>query len=273
MACRDSYVMKTLSDGKIVAVRKDADQKTGKLVVNNESHQLMFGVDCKCSADVLLQNNLLMFEWVVRNKIYPHFWGRTLNGQTPLTLQEIRFLHNKGCKIAALFEAQETMETHQQGYLHGEQAGFAALLLQIPVGSAIFLELNESDNLTTDYLCGYAEAVLNLGYTPGVRANTDAAFGFDREFSRGMRVNQRLFEKMLIWADAPRLEEYDRMTTTHLIHPDNWKPFAPSGISRNEIALWSYGKECHPIHDDDDRLTTFNINLVRNDRVIIEKFF
>ena len=135
------------------------------------------------------------------------------------------------------------------------------------------MELNESDNLTTDYLCGYAEAVLNLGYTPGVRANTDAAFGFDREFSRGMRVNQRLFEKMLIWADAPRLEEYDRMTTTHLIHPDNWKPFAPSGISRNEIALWSYGKECHPIHDYDDRLTTFNINLVRNDRVIIEKFF
>ena len=62
-------------------------------------------------------------------------------------------------------------------------------------------------------------------------------------------------------------------TTSHLIHPDNWKPFAPSGIKRGEIALWQYGKECHPIEDDEGKETTFNIDLVRNDDIIIEKMF
>ena len=63
------------------------------------------------------------------------------------------------------------------------------------------------------------------------------------------------------------------MTTTHLIHPDNWMPFAPSGIKRKDIAVWQYGKSCHPIADDHDTEATFNINLVRNEKVIIEKMF
>ena len=63
------------------------------------------------------------------------------------------------------------------------------------------------------------------------------------------------------------------MTTTHLIHPDNWTPFAPSGIKRKDIAIWQYGKGCHPIADDHDTETTLNINLVRNEKVIIEKMF
>ena len=70
-----------------------------------------------------------------------------------------------------------------------------------------------------------------------------------------------------------KIKEYDKITTTHLIHPDEWKPFAPSGITRKDIAIWQYGKDCHPIENDDGIVTTFNINLVRNDRVIIENMF
>lgn len=69
------------------------------------------------------------------------------------------------------------------------------------------------------------------------------------------------------------LAEYDRITTTHLIQPDNWKPFAPSGITRGDIAIWQYGKDCHPICDDRDRETSFNIDLIGNENVIIKKMF
>ena len=41
---------------------------------------LIFGVDSASPANVMLQNNLSMLEWVTRNKVYPVFWGRNLNG-------------------------------------------------------------------------------------------------------------------------------------------------------------------------------------------------
>ncbi len=53
----------------------------------------------------------------------------------------------------------------------------------------------------------------------------------------------------------------------------NCKPFAPSGIKRRDITVWQYGKDCHPIEDDNGLDTSFNINLIRNEKVIIEKMF
>ena len=120
---------------------------------------------------------------------------------------------------------------------------------------------------------GYAKALMMEGYTPAFKANTDAKFSFDREFSRGMQTDKDVFKKCLIWAVAPTVKEYDQMTTTHLIHPDNWKPYAPSGMKRNQIAIWQYGKNCHPIEDDDGTIVTFNLDLVRNEQVIIKKMF
>jgi len=88
-----------------------------------------------------------------------------------------------------------------------------------------------------------------------------------------MQSDRELFEKCLVWAVAPSLEEYDHITTSHLIRPDNWIPYAPSGITRRDIALWQYGKNCHPIQDDAGNDTSFNLNLVRNEEVIIHKMF
>ena len=79
-----------------------------------------------------------------------------------------------------------------------------------------------------DFMLGFAECIIEKGFIPAFRANTDAKFSFDREFSRGVQTNRELFRKCLIWAVAPSLAEYDRVTTTHLIHPDHWKPYAPS---------------------------------------------
>ena len=143
----------------------------------------------------------------------------------------------------------------------------------LPLSSAIFLEIGENENATRDFMRGFASMLLNEGFTPGFKANTDAVFDFDREYSRGMQTDKDVFEKCLIWAVSPSLAEFDRVTTTHLIHPDNWTPFAPSGITRQDIAIWQYGKNCHPIADDSGKETTFNVNLVRDAKIIIEKMF
>ena len=60
--------------------------------VDNKVKTLLFGVDSKTQANDLLQNNIKEFEWVVRNKLYPNFFGRYLTGENCLTKDEIKFI-------------------------------------------------------------------------------------------------------------------------------------------------------------------------------------
>lgn len=269
MACKGA---KNKQNAAAVAAATPVAEATIKTEVHSPV-RLLFGVDSKIQADDILQNNISEFEWVVRNKVYPNFWGRNLVGENSLTNKEIDFLHEKGCKIAAIYTSLDAKETEEQGKIVAKKIDVVATELGIPHGTAIFLEIGESENVTRDYMRGFAEGLIEEGFTPAFKANTDANFGFDREFSRGLQTDREIFNKCLVWAVVPSLAEYERVTTTHLIHPDNWIPFAPSGITRDDIAVWQYGKDCHPINDDTGVETTFNVNLVRNEQVIIEKMF
>lgn len=235
--------------------------------------KMLFGVDSKQNAELILQNNINLFEWVVRNKLYPNFWGRNLIGENCLTEKEIDFLHSMGCKIAPIYNAVGEKRTEEQGEKAARKIDDIAIRLDIARGTAIFLEIDAEELVTRDYMLGFAKGLLEQGFIPAFRANTDAKYEFDHEFSRGMQTHKDIFSKCLIWAVSPSLAEYERVTTTHLIHPDNWAPFAPSGIVRDDIAVWQYGKDCHPINDDNNIETSFNINLIKNPQVIIEKMF
>ena len=241
--------------------------------VAQKVNRLLFGVDSKHPANDLLQSNIDHFEWIVRNKIYPNFCARYITGENALTKEEIKFLHGKGCKIATIYVHNSEKKTEEQGIILAKKVDIRALELGIPEGTAIFLEIGENESVSRDFMRGFAKALMTEGFTPGFKANTDAKFGFDREFSRGMQTDKDIFKKCLIWAVSPIVEEYDGITTSHLIHPDNWMPYAPSGITRSEIAIWQYGKNCHPIEDDTGIVVTFNLDLVRNEQVIIDKMF
>ncbi len=258
MACRNAY------------------KKTANLFLNSAGNiveRLLFGVDSEVRSDILLQNNIDLFEWVIRNKVYPNFWGRNMVGENALTTEEIDFLHGKACKIAPLYKSSEEKKSEEQGTDLAESIVRKAKELEIPKGTAIFLDIDENESSTRDFMRGYAKKMMERGYIPAFRANTDAKYGFDREFSRGMQTDREIFAECLVWATSPTVKEYDRITTTHLIHPDNWRPFAPSGVHRKEISVWQYGKNCHLIDDDEDRETTFNLNLIRTHQVLIEKMF
>ena len=267
MACRDAYrngetnvTFEALQNGAAPAVKKTVNR-------------LLFGVDSKIQANDLLQNNIEEFEWVVRNKVYPNFYGRYLTGENALTKEEINYIHRKGCKIAAIYADDGEKKTAEQGELLAKKISLLTLELGIPAGTVIFLEIADGEKVSYDFMKGFANALMAEGLTPGFKANTDAKFSFDREFSRGMRTDKAVFKHCLIWAVAPTLEEYNEITTSHLIHPDNWKPYAPSGLTRAEIAIWQYGVDCHPIEDDMGEITTFNLDLVRNEEVLIDKMF
>ena len=266
MACRNAYTMKTTNMEKV-------ENKIQPVTAEKTVTRLLFGIDTKIETDDLLQNNITQFEWAVRNKIYPNFVGRNIVGENSLKKEEIKFLHSKGCKIAAIYFDAGKKKSEEQGKLLAKKIDIRSLELGIPEGVAIFLEIGEKENVTRDFMLGFAKMMIAQGYTPAFKANTDAKFAFDREFSRGVQTDKDIFKRCLIWAVAPTIAEYDGITTTHLIHPDNWSPYAPSGITRADIAIWQYGKECHPIEDDKGKLVTFNLNLVRNEQVIIDKMF
>ena len=268
MACRNAY-----KTNNFIIEADESQSSISEPLVAKSVSRLLFGVDSKIQANDHLQNNIEEFEWVVRNKIYPNFYGRYLTGENCLTKDEIKFLHRKGCKIAAIYADNGEMRTEEQGIILAKKIDIRALELGIPEGTAIFLEIGENEGVSRDFMRGFAKALMAEGFTPGFKANTDAKFAFDREFSRGMQTDKDIFKKCLIWAISPTVKEYNGITTSHLIHPDNWTPYAPSGITRADIAIWQYGRECHPIEDDKGKPVTFNLDLVRNEYVIIEKMF
>ena len=266
MACRNAYRMRT-------TITEKTENKIQPMTAQKAVKRLLFGIDTKIETDDLLQNNITQFEWVVRNKIYPNFVGRNIVGENSLNKEEIKFLHSKGCKIAAVYSDMGEKKNEEQGKLLAKKIDIRAFELGIPEGTAIFLEIGTNETVTRNFMRGFAKELIAEGYTPAFKANTDAKFAFDREFSRGMQTDKEVFSKCLIWAAAPTVKEYDGITTSHLIHPDNWMPYAPSGITRNEIAIWQYGQNCHPIEDDMGKLVTFDLELVRNEQVIIDKMF
>lgn len=268
MACRDAYKTRTIIEEAEVTQASVLEP-----IVAPSVGRLLFGVDSKIQANDLLQNNIEEFEWIVRNKIYPNFYGRYLTGENCLTKDEIDFLHSKGCKIAAIYKEEGEKQTEEQGTILAKKIDIRALELGIPEGSAIFLEIGENEAVSRDFMRGFAKSLMAEGFTPAFKANTDARFAFDREFSMGMQSDNDVFKICLVWAVSPTVKEYNGITTSHLIHPDNWRPYAPSGITRNEIAVWQYGLNCHPIEDDTGKVTTFNLDLVRNEQVIIDKMF
>ena len=112
MACRDAYKTKTMMEETDVVQASVTEP-----VVAQNVERLLFGVDSKNQANDLLQNNIEEFEWVVRNKIYPNFYGRYLTGENCLNKDEIRFLYSKGCKIAAIYSDEGEKQNEEQGMI------------------------------------------------------------------------------------------------------------------------------------------------------------
>ena len=181
MACRNAYRTRPAMAGV-----ESAQPKISEPVVAQKVSRLFFGVDSKIQADDLLQNNIDMFEWVVRNKIPPNFYGRNIVGEKVLTKKEIEFLHIRGVKIAAIYSDSSEKVNKEAGSAVAKKAVEAAIKLEIPTETAIFLEIADEEAVTRDFLLGFAKTLISVGYTPAFKASTDAKYVFDREFSRGL---------------------------------------------------------------------------------------
>lgn len=237
-----------------------------------ETLQLTFGVDTDTASDTVLQNGLSKLHWICRNQRLPHFWGRHINGEEALTLDEISYIHSLCCRIAVMYSHSDptNMDSYDQGAADAKDAIAICKNLHISTGKAIFMQVDKLSNITNDYMLSYAKTLLENDYIPGFYANTDAFYDFSHQFARGYQAEPEVFEQCLIWATAPNLPEFYQTGDTHIPIPDYWGPYCPSCFTADKISIWQYGEDCYPIHNYLDKLCSFNINLIK-DLELLEK--
>lgn len=227
---------------------------------------VFFGVNSTARADTVLQHNITLFEWVLRNQSHPYFWGRTISGENALTADEMNFIQTNGCKIIPIYSETDAsnMTTHQQGATDANKVIVSASGLSINPGTTLYMQIDPLSNVSSDYMLGYAKAIISSGYIPGFYANTDALYDFDHQFSRGYQANPDTFKQCQIWAMSPDKPELYQTTDAHTTLPDCWGPFCPSCLTKDQISIWQFGNKCHPIQDYSGNNISINISIAKN---------
>lgn len=200
--------------------------------------EIIFGSSSNIPANEKLKNGYTLFEWVMRQKCVPSFWGRTLVGDNPLTREEVEFLKSKNCRIALVArDLTEVCVSGFDGKSDAECAIEAAKALGVPQGKniAIFAEIKPDWSVNHNWMLSFAQMLENSGYLPGFIGNTDSSinFNFDRQCSHYIQALAEFGEiQTLYWATEPDLES----------RPEVWKPYCPSALEPEDIHFWTCGK-------------------------------
>lgn len=218
-----------------------------------------FGVDTKTRVDVLLQNNITLFDWIRKNQGFPYYVGRRINGEDALTNEEMSYIAFNGSKTVPILTAVSNKSAK-------DNARIAIKILEdlkIERNTPVFVEI-DANKVTDEFLKDFAIEVLSGGYIPGFYADTDSYNNFDRLFSRAYQSNNKLMKQCKIWALSPEIEEFYETKNSYIEKPNFWGPFAPSCVSKEQVSFWQYGRKCHPIKTYKGDRADFNLNLTIN---------
>ena len=198
----------------------------------------IFGVSSTFPSNQKLKNGYTMYDWVMRQKCCPAFWGRGLTGPNAIQNEEIAFLRSKNCKI--LLIVQDLTEAEVSGS-DGEKQAFRAVEcarnLKVPQNSgiAIFAEFKPDWSVNHNWMIGFAGVLSMNGYVPGFIGNTDSAknFNFDRQCSHYVQATETVHQFDAVYmATEPKCSHPPRI----------WEPFCPSALNREDMHLWKTGE-------------------------------
>lgn len=198
----------------------------------------IFGVSSEMSANQKLKNGYTMYDWVMRQKCFPAFWGRTLLGDNPITKEEIEFLKQRDCKIALIVrDFDEADICYNNGNNDAIRIMNAAKALGVPQnqGIALFIDVNPEWSIDHNWMQSYARTLYANGYVAGFIGNTDSSknFNFDRHtshFVQGTAGENRC--GTIFCATEPKLNDM----------PEKWEPYCPSALNPEDIHLWACDK-------------------------------
>lgn len=198
----------------------------------------IFGVDSVTPANQKLKNGYTMYEWVMRQKGFPAFWGRPISGDHALTEEERQFFKEKGCKLCLLFdELTEKDISGTNGDADALRAAAAAQALGVPRNKGIVIYVNVPSNgsINHNWMLSFANTLAADGYVPGFIGNTDSSlnFNFDRQSSHYMQaIGGKKSLPTSFGATEPKCDH----------SPTTWEPYCPSAMQQEDIDLWRCGE-------------------------------
>lgn len=220
-----------------------------------------FGVRSATPANKRLKNGYTLYDWVMRQKCFPDFWGRSISGVERLTEEEIAFLRERGCKILLMMDdLTERGVSRMNGAEDSVRAVEAAKALGVPQhqGIAIFADIKPDWSVNHNWMISFAQTLSDNGYVPGFIGNTDSSknFNFDRQCSHFVEAT----------SDVDCFNAVYMATEPKLVGmPTAWEPFCPSALDSEDIHLWNCGKTVFgPIEADD---------VYMKDKKVLENFW
>lgn len=208
----------------------------------------IYGVSSATPSNKKLKNGYTLYDWVMRQKGFPAFWGRTLLGKNAMTEEEIAFLNAKDCKISLVVrDLSEEIVSGTNGTEDAVRAANAARALGVPqnVGIAIFAEIQSDWSINHNWMISFAETLVSNGYIPGFIGNTDSSknFNFDRQCSHYVHATEDVNQFDAIYcATEPKLGEI----------PKEWVPYCPSALEPENMQLWMCDKTTFGEFEVDD---------------------
>lgn len=197
----------------------------------------IFGADSLYPANTQLTNGYDLYGWVMRKGGFPAFWGRGITGDNKITEEEIKFLREKKCKIALYLTDLSEMQTASlSGLEDALRAIEAAETLGVPrdKGIAIFAVFGENWGINQNWMISFAATLSGNGFVPGFIGNTDSSknFNFNRQCGHFVRGTENMENFGAV---------FGAMEPKSGGEAAPWRPFCPSDINIDRIALWQNG--------------------------------
>ncbi|MFD2672604.1 glycoside hydrolase domain-containing protein [Marinicrinis sediminis] len=159
-----------------------------------------WGVD---SASPVTEN---LYQCVNEQFGQPAFWGRYIKRvegyADGLTLQEIRFLQDKGIRILPIYSDFRNATGYRSGKVTARNAIYHARLLNMPAGVFLFANIEHFFEVDESWLRGWVEAMYPSGYRPGFYH--DPARGpFAEAYCRAASQDPLVREQAVLWSASP----------------------------------------------------------------------
>ena len=195
----------------------------------------VFGVSSATPINKKLKNGYTMYDWVMRQKGFPAFCMRSLDGENAVTAEEIAFLQDKDCKIGLVIRnLTEAKVSATNGTEDALKAVEAAKELGVPQGVALFAEIKPEWSVNHNWMISFSQTVKANGYMPGFIGNTDSSknFNFDRQCSHFVNATKDVNSFGAVYmATEPKCTG----------QPEVWAPYCPSALEPDSISLWCCG--------------------------------
>ena len=173
------------------------------------------------------------------------FWGRYIGGHFQLSVAEAADLHAANFRILVIYNGATDSPGSVQGGLpegqsDAQSAIAAAGLLPLPPGAALFVDIENTWLVTSDWIRGWASVVAASGFTPGFYCNPNPGSSvFSAAFCAAAALEPAVANS-IVYSCNP--------TADGSVNPAPARPGAIGATSPNcgpAALVWQYAIKCY----------------------------